>query len=210
MRMRAKRNRDARFLKVADLFAKTESGLIAVNNDRPLYIEIGCGKGAFCTELAAKNPDADIIAIELSADALLMAMEKAKQLDLPNLSFLNCNADGLDGMFAACSVDGIYLNFSDPWPKSKHAKRRLTAPMFLNRYKTVLKDGGEICFKTDNRALFDYSLSTFAECGFFIDKVLFDLHSSECDDQNIRTEYENNFSAKGFKINYIKVYKGSF
>ena len=206
MRMRAKRNRDARFLKVADLFAETESECVVIREDRPLYIEIGCGKGAFCTELAAENPNADIIAVELSADALLMAMEKAKRSDLPNLSFLNCNADGLDRIFAARSVDRIYLNFSDPWPKSKHAKRRLTAPQFLNKYKTVLKDGGEIRFKTDNRGLFDYSLSTFAECGFTIDKVLFDLHSSELNSENIRTEYENNFSAKGFKINYIKVH----
>lgn len=206
MRMRAKRNRDTRYLKVADLFAKKESEHIVVDENRPLYIEIGCGKGAFCIGLAQKNSDAQIIAMELSADALLMAMEKANQFDLPNLSFLNCNAEDIDKLFAARSVDRIYLNFSDPWPKSKHAKRRLTAPQFLNRYKTVLKSGGEIYFKTDNRGLFDYSLSTFAECGFAIDKVLFDLHSSELNDENIRTEYENNFSAKGFKINYIKVH----
>lgn len=206
MRMRAKRNRDTRYLKVADLFAKKGSEHIIVEESRPLYIEIGCGKGAFCTGLAKKNQDAQIIAMELSADALLMAMEKANMLDLPNLSFLNCNAEDIDKLFAAHSVDRIYLNFSDPWPKSKHAKRRLTAPQFLNRYKAVLKDGGEIYFKTDNRGLFDYSLSTFAECGFVIDKVLFDLHSSELNDENIRTEYENNFSAKGFKINYIKVH----
>lgn len=206
MRMRAKRNRDTRYLKVSDLFAKKISEHIAVEENRPLYIEIGCGKGAFCTGLAQKNQDAQIIAMELSADALLMAMEKANMLDLPNLSFLNCNAEDIDKLFAAHSVDRIYLNFSDPWPKSKHAKRRLTAPQFLNRYKAVLKGGGEIYFKTDNRGLFDYSLSTFAECGFAIDKVLFDLHSSELNDENIRTEYENNFSAKGFKINYIKVH----
>ncbi len=206
MRMRAKRNRDTRFERVSSLFAVKDTDGFIVTQDKPVYLEIGCGKGTFCTELAKREKDAQIIAIELSADAMLMAMEKAAALDIKNLLFFNCNADGIDTLFKESSVDRIYLNFSDPWPRSKHAKRRLTAPSFLKKYQTVLKDGGEIRFKTDNRGLFDYSLSTFAECGFVIDKVLFDLHSSELNDENIRTEYENNFTARGFKINYLSAH----
>lgn len=204
MRMRAKRNRDVRFERVSHLFAAKDTDGFIITKDSNVYIEIGCGKGTFCTQLAERCPDADITAIELSADAMLMAMEKAASLGSENLHFCNCNADGIDSLFREHSVDRIYLNFSDPWPRNKHAKRRLTAPSFLNKYKTVLKDGGEIIFKTDNRGLFDYSLSTFAECGFCLEKVLFDLHSSELDAENIRTEYENNFTAKGFKINYLR------
>jgi len=206
MRMRAKRNRDTRFAKVQQYFAELDTEGYIKTDNKPLYLEIGCGKGTFCCNMAGRCTDAQFLAIEVVQDVMLMAMEKAFELGVPNLKFLSINADSIDKCIKPRTVDRLYLNFSDPWPRKKHAKRRLTSPLFLERYKQILKDGGKIIFKTDNRGLFDYSLETLAQCGFRIEKVLFDLHGSELDDTNIRTEYENNFSAKGFKINYVEAY----
>lgn len=206
MRMRAKKNRINRFEKVNYLFADVdENGFIIKNNNKnELWAEIGCGKGTFAVATAKRNENVQMVAVEVVTDVLLMAMEKSARCGTDNLTFLNGNADKLESYFAEKSLDRIILNFSDPWPKKKHEKRRLTSPDFLKKYKSVLKDGGKIYFKTDNRPLFDYSLGSFAAEGFVLNKVLFDLHSSELDADNIRTEYEENFSAKGFKINYLE------
>lgn len=209
MRLRPKKNRIPRMEKVSYLFAKTdETGRVDIistfEEEKPLYLEIGCGKGAFVTELSRRNPDVSIIALERVSDVLLMAMEKADREGCKNIAFLNENADKIDILLPEKSVDKLFLNFSDPWPRKKNAKRRLTSPLFLERYKKILKDGARIYFKTDNIGLFEYSLETFKEAGFTLYNVCYDLHASELNEENIMTEYEINFSAQGFKINYLE------
>ena len=140
------------------------------------------------------------------SDVILLAAEKIKREEFKNVKLLNCDATALTEYFTEGSVDRIYLNFSDPWPKAKHAKRRLTSPKYLEIYKKLLKKDGAIFFKTDNRPLFDYSLETFTEAGFRLEKLTYDLHNSEYEAENLHTEYEDNFSAKGFTINRVEAY----
>ncbi len=209
MRLRPKKNRIPRMEKVSYLFAKTnEEGTVDImstfGEEKPLFLEIGCGKGAFVTELSRRNPDVSIIAVERVSDVLLMAMEKADREDCKNIAFSNENAEKIDILLPEKSVDKLFLNFSDPWPRKKNAKRRLTSPLFLERYKKILKDGARISFKTDNIGLFEYSLETLREAGFTLYNVCYDLHASELNEENIMTEYERNFSAQGFKINYLE------
>ena len=165
----------------------------------PLHIEIGCGKGRFITKTAELNPDIKYIAIEKVSNVMVLAMEKAVDAEISNLRFMRGNFQILSESFPDKSVDRIYLNFSDPWPKKGYAKRRLTHGGFLEIYKRILKDDGEICFKTDNRELFDFSLESFPENGFALSEVTFDLHNSDFQG-NIMTEYEEKFSQMGFPI----------
>lgn len=165
----------------------------------PLHIEIGCGKGRFIAETAKLNPDIRYIAVEKVSNVMVLAMEKAVNAEVTNLRFMRGNFQILAESFPDKSVDRIYLNFSDPWPKKGYAKRRLTHGGFLEIYKRILKDDGEICFKTDNRELFDFSLESFPENGFSLSEVTFDLHSSGFEG-NIMTEYEERFSQMGFPI----------
>lgn len=215
MRLRPKKNRDARSEKVSYLSVKTDvNGMIDLsasfenNGKEKLFLEIGCGKGSFATELSRRNSDAAIIAIERMTDVLLMAKERADREGCKNLVFSNANADKIDLILPEKSIDNLYLNFSDPWPRKKNAKRRLTSPLFLERYKKILKDGGRIYFKTDNIGLFEYSLETLQSCGFTLENVCFDLHASAMNETNIMTEYEKNFSAQGYKINYLEAFLG--
>jgi len=214
MRMRPKKNREIRLEKVSSLFAKTnENKMVNIisnfeNKNQKLFLEIGCGKGAFVTELSRRNPDACILAVERVQDVLMMAMEKAEREGCTNIAFLNENADNVDAFLPPKSIDRLYLNFSDPWPRKKNAKRRLTSPLFLERYKKILKDDARIYFKTDNIGLFEYSLETFKEANFILENICYDLHSSEMNENNIMTEYEKNFSAQGFKINYLEAFLG--
>ena len=173
----------------------------------PLEMEIGCGKGAFIQELARRNPDTLFIAVEYCREALLLAVEKFAKSGLDNVLFLNADAAKLSEYFAPGEVDKIYLNFSDPWPKSRHAKRRLTAPGFLKVYETILKDGGCIRQKTDNVLLFESSLESYALCGWRTEDICRDLHASPEAKNNILTEYEINFSGKGFPIHAVTAYK---
>lgn len=165
----------------------------------PLHIEIGCGKGRFIAETAKSNPDIRYIAVEKVSNVMVLAMEKAVNVEVTNLRFMRGNFQILAESFPDKSVDRIYLNFSDPWPKKGYAKRRLTHGGFLEIYKRILKDDGEICFKTDNRELFDFSLVSFPENGFSLSEVTFDLHNSDFEG-NIMTEYEERFSQMGFPI----------
>jgi len=165
----------------------------------PLHIEIGCGKGRFITETAKLNPDIRYIAIEKVSNVMVLATEKAVAAEIDNIRFMRGNFQVLAENFPDKSVDRIYLNFSDPWPKKGYAKRRLTHGGFLEIYKRILKDDGEICFKTDNRELFEFSLESFPENGFTLSEVTFDLHNSDFEG-NIMTEYEERFSAMGFPI----------
>ena len=171
-------------------------------NDNPLYIEIGMGKGQFITTLAKQNPDINYIGIERYTSVLLRAVQKVEEEEIPNLRFICFDAAEILDVFACHEVDRIYLNFSDPWPKDRHAKRRLTSSTFLNRYNGILTKEGHIEFKTDNRALFDFSVEEIENHPLWhIDAITYDLHHDETMNQgNIMTEYEEKFSSQGNPI----------
>lgn len=212
MRVRKKRHGEERFAACSDICVSNGINVFkSMTSDvvRPMILEIGCGKGAFIVEYALRHPECDFIAMELVSDVLTIAMEKAKTQDggcPDNLRFINASAEKLTELFEEKSVDIICLNFSDPWPKSRHAKRRLTCRTFLNLYSVVLKHDGMIVMKTDNDGLFDFTLEELAECGWIVENVTRDLHSSVYADGNIMTEYERNFSSKGKNINYLTAY----
>lgn len=171
-------------------------------NDRPLYIEVGMGKGRFITEKAVRNPDQNFVGIEKYSSVLLRALEKRSQMmDLSNLLFLRMDAEELAEVFGPGEVSGIYLNFSDPWPKDRHAKRRLPSREFLARYDQILKPEGRVEFKTDNRDLFEFALEEAKEAGWTLDACTFDLHhDAQMVQGNIMTEYEERFSSQGNPI----------
>ncbi len=167
---------------------------------RPIHLEIGCGKGDFAVGMAAKYPEYNFIAMERVSDVACLALEKAMQAKdtrPDNLRFLIGDAKNLAEWFPPHSIDCLYLNFSDPWPKKGYAKRRLTHRGFLSLYRGILKEGGILKFKTDNEGLFDFSLEEFRDCGLEILWQTRDLHRSEEKQNNIMTEYERNFSERG-------------
>ncbi len=208
MRMRKKKNGAARMAACADWLLTSPEDLKALPSGAPYYLEIGCGKGGFITQMAQANPDRFYIAVELVADALVIALERAKAENIPNLRFANLNANTLGEWFAAGQIAEIYLNFSDPWPKKGHAKRRLTYREFLAVYKPLLAEGGKICMKTDNVGLFDFSLEEFEAAGWRLEAVTRDLHHSAWAEGNIMTEYEKNFSEQGYPIHRLEAYPG--
>lgn len=175
-------------------------------NDKPTRLEIGCGKGDFVKGMAEKNQDVNFIAIEKATDIIVLALEKVKMAGLDNVRFINCDAAILNEVFPENFFDTIYINFPDPWPKKRHTKRRLTSASFLNIFKKLLTPDGSIHFKTDNRDLFDYSLESFVENGYRLENVTFDLKTEELKYDNVKTEYERNFIAKGFKINRLEAF----
>ena len=171
------------------------------HNNHPLHIEIGMGKGQFIHELAASNPDINYIGIEMYSSVLYRALEKRAETELENLFFLRFDAKYLADIFDHGEVSRIYLNFSDPWPKDRHAKRRLTSAGFLAIYNEILTSDGFIQFKTDNRDLFDFSVETVEESALWnINEITYDLHHSEFLEGNIMTEYESRFVAEGKPI----------
>lgn len=210
MRMRPKKNRITRLENVKELFAVTdENGKIDIpasfGEEMEISIEIGCGKGRFICGKAERHPDKSFIAFERVTDVNMMAMEKAFAAGLTNVRFHNGDAKELASLLPPHSVETLYLNFSDPWPKKRNAKRRLTSPAFLEMYKGLLASDAVIYFKTDNIGLFEYSLETFVECGYTLANVCYDLHNDEVlSKDNIKTEYEEKFSEKGFTINYLE------
>ncbi|EKN66023.1 tRNA (guanine-N(7)-)-methyltransferase [Neobacillus bataviensis LMG 21833] len=167
--------------------------------DQPLHIEVGTGKGQFITEMAKANPDINYMGIELYDSVIVAALDRLIEANLPNLKLLNVNAADLAKYFTKNDVDRVYLNFSDPWPKARHEKRRLTYKDFLKLYEDLLVDGGEIHFKTDNQGLFEYSLMSFSAYGLLLKYVSLDFHKSEYEG-NIMTEYEEKFSEQGNRI----------
>ncbi|MCM1084456.1 MAG: tRNA (guanosine(46)-N7)-methyltransferase TrmB [Clostridium sp.] len=169
-------------------------------NTNPIHIEIGMGKGQFIMELAKLNPDINYIGIEKFSSVLIRAIEKQEEQKLPNLRFVRMDAENIEAVFDNAEVDYIYLNFSDPWPKDRHAKRRLTSVQFLQRYVNILSKNGGLTFKTDNRALFDFSLEQIKLSGWQLVNVTYDLHHSELCEGNIMTEYEKRFSEMGNPI----------
>ncbi|MCD7818153.1 MAG: tRNA (guanosine(46)-N7)-methyltransferase TrmB [Lachnospiraceae bacterium] len=169
---------------------------------QPLYLEIGMGKGRFITEMALQNPARNYVGIEKYSSVLVRALEKRRQTDaLSNLLFLRMDAEDLTEVFAPGEVSGIYLNFSDPWPKDRHAKRRLPGHEFLARYDQILIPDGKVEFKTDNRTLFEFALAEAREAGWNLEVCTFDLHhDKDLVRGNIMTEYEERFSAQGNPI----------
>jgi tRNA (guanine-N7-)-methyltransferase len=166
---------------------------------QPLHIEIGTGKGRFITEMAKANPDVNYIGIELQKSVIVSALDRLIEADLPNCKLMNVDAAELGKYFAPGDVDRVYLNFSDPWPKTRHEKRRLTYKRFLAVYEEILDKKGEIHFKTDNQGLFEYSLMSFSHYGLLLKYVSLDLHQSDFEG-NIMTEYEEKFSSRGNRI----------
>ncbi len=168
------------------------------NNSNPIHVEIGCGKGQFISTLAKLNPNINYIAIEKYDSVLLRCLEKVIDSDLNNLKLITFDASELRDLFSDKEISRIYLNFSDPWPKSHHAKRRLTSSIFLNIYKYILKEDGEIFFKTDNRKLFEFSLESFNENNYKLSNISLDLHNDlEKYKDNITTEFEDKWSKLG-------------
>ena len=173
-------------------------------NDNPIYLEIGMGKGDFIIEHARTNPNINYIGLEKFASVLIQASDKLNDEHLPNLYLLLVDAEELDEIFDENEISQIYLNFSDPWPKARHAKRRLTSSKFLKNYQTILKDEGIIEFKTDNRELFEYSIVSMNNYGMNFLDLTFDLHHRDPEMYIIKTEYEKKFMAKGNPIYFIK------
>ncbi|MCP1639748.1 tRNA (guanine-N7-)-methyltransferase [Streptococcus gallinaceus] len=165
-------------------------------NDNPIHIEVGSGKGAFITGMAVQNPDINYIGIDIQLSVLSYALDKVLDSGATNVKLLRVDGSSLTNYFADAEVDMMYLNFSDPWPKTKHEKRRLTYKSFLDTYKQILPEHGEIHFKTDNRGLFEYSLASFSQYGMTLKQVWLDLHASNFEG-NVMTEYEAKFSSKG-------------
>ena len=171
------------------------------SNDNPVYIEVGMGKGRFLMDMAVRNPDINYVGIEMYSSVLLRAVQKMEENPLNNLRFIRMDAREIDETFAEGEVDKIYLNFSDPWPKDRHAKRRLPSRQFLARFDKILKKDGNLEFKTDNRDLFDFAVEEVEPAGWKIDALTYDLHHDDVMNQgNIMTEYEEKFSSKGNPI----------
>lgn len=170
-------------------------------NDKPLHIEVGMGKGQFMMGMAAAHPEINYIGIEMYSSVLLRAIQKLEKDPLPNLRFLQIDAKDIEEYFEEGEVDKLYLNFSDPWPKDRHAKRRLPSRQFLVRFGHIIKKDSVIEFKTDNRGLFDFAVEEVEPAGWEILEITYDLHHDEkMNAGNIMTEYEEKFSAKGNPI----------
>lgn len=165
-------------------------------NNNPIHIEVGSGKGAFITGMALQNPNINYIGIDIQVSVLSYALDKVIESQAPNVRLLRVDGSSLTNYFEDGEVALLYLNFSDPWPKTKHEKRRLTYKTFLDTYKQILPEHGEIHFKTDNRGLFEYSLASFSQYGMLLKQVWLDLHASDYEG-NVMTEYEQKFSSKG-------------
>ena len=174
------------------------------NNENPLNIEIGMGKGKFILEMALKYPNINFIGIEKYSSVASVAIKKINEFKPSNLKILIMDAINLEDILSK-KVNTIYLNFSDPWPKDRHAKRRLTSPLYLELYEKLFKQNSHIIMKTDNDLLFEYSLDSFKNHGYSIRNISYDLHKENID--NVETEYEEKFSKEGIKIKYVEVIK---
>ncbi len=184
-------------------------------NDNPIYVELGMGKGKFISEQSGRNPAINFIGVDMYDELIRRASEKARAVweakgveSPPNLALLRANIEGIESMFAPGEVERIYLNFSDPWPKSKHARRRLTHHRFLAKYTEILNERGEIHFKTDSRSLFEFSLNSFADMEIVLRNISLDLHKDGLRDDLVLTEYESKFVEKGMPIHRLEAVIG--
>lgn len=221
MRMRKKKNLEGRLEAVNELLfiseledrnfntAKEQKEYINFEDwfksDKPLYLEIGCGKGKFASEYAKSHPEINLVAVEKSGNVIVEACEKAQSMGLENLKFIKCSAEYLEKYIKPQSIDRIFLNFSCPFPKAAYATHRLTHARFLEIYKKILKRGAEIHQKTDNMHFFEFSLEHFAKAGFCLKNISLDLHKSDFEG-NIETEYEHKFASLGQPIYRLEAY----
>ena len=190
--------------------AENQKGKIKTyfEKEQPIRIEIGMGKGRFIMQMAEENPEINFIGIEKYSSVLLRAIQKMEQNELPNLRFIRMDAEDITEVFEKGEVDRIFLNFSDPWPKDRHAKRRLPSKEFLKRYDEILKKDGVIEFKTDNRDLFDFAVEQLEPAGWKAEVITYDLHhDSVLCEGNIMTEYEEKFSSMGNPICKYVIYR---
>ncbi len=207
MRMRKRHNLEPRMERCADYITAEPQNLKGRWREQftgfgSLFLELGCGKGRFTVETAKRRPDAMLVAVEKVPDAMIIAVERAKNAGLNNVTFIDGDAARLCEMFDKGEVDRIFINFCDPWPKSRDAKFRLTAPSFLRIYCELLPLGGQIHFKTDNRPLFDWSVEQFISEGWELSEVTNDLHGNGIADIPL-TDYEAKFLESGLKINRL-------
>ncbi|MBQ8827531.1 MAG: tRNA (guanosine(46)-N7)-methyltransferase TrmB [Clostridia bacterium] len=209
MRLRTKKNLEPRIEKCSYLLidepAQYKGIWLKTFGGSKLHLEIGCGKGSFVCGMAAMYPDVTFIAIERVRNVIVTAMEKADKAGLKNVHFINANARELTEFFDDGEIDRIYLNFSDPWPKTRHEKNRLTSSSFMPTYIKLLTKGGEIHQKTDNRQLFDFSLDVYKEYGCTLTDVSYDLHKDGMEG-NVVTEYEQRFVDLGQPIHRVVVH----
>lgn len=174
------------------------------DSENEIHLEIGMGKGNFIIEMAKKNPNINFIGIEMYDSVIVRAVQKLEDEKLPNLKLIKCDATYIDNIFDK-EIDTIYLNFSDPWPKNRCEKRRLTSKLFLDRYDKLFKNTCHIIQKTDNRKLFEFSIISYVNNGYKIEDISLNLH--EDDKENVETEYEKKFVSLGFPIYMVEVYK---
>ena len=208
MRMRRMKNLESRMEKCADLRivnpAQLKGNWRSLKEDATaLWVEVGCGKGKFTAETAEANPDVLLIAVERCREAMVVAMEKAQAMGLKNVFYIDMDVAGIEEIFAGAEIDRLFINFPDPWPRKKNAKRRLTYRTFLDKYCRVIKEGGEIHYKTDNAPLFEFSVEEFALCGLEVKNLTRNLHENGI--VGIMTGYEEKFHSLGTPINRCEV-----
>lgn len=215
MRMKRKKNLDERIEASSDYLTIMKNTSLNFNdapnenhklnfkelfgNDKPVYLEVGSGKGQFGCTFAKQNPDKNILCVERNRNVLILAIDSARQMGLDNIKFLCGTAEYLPSYIDDNTIEEIYLNFSCPFPKNKHEAHRLTNPRFLKIFKKILKNNGIICQKTDNMHFFEYSIEQLSQCGFKLSNISLDLHNSNFEG-NIVTEYENKFASQGLPI----------
>ncbi len=208
MRMRRMKNLDSRMEAASAFLIQTPEDYKGAwrklkEDCAALWVEVGCGKGKFTAETAAANPEVLLIAVERCREAMVIAMEKAQAMGLTNVFFIDMDVANIEAIFAAGEIDRLFINFPDPWPRKKNAKRRLTHRGFLDKYCRVVKENGEIHYKTDNAPLFEYSLEEFEACGLQVNALTRDLHANGI--VGIMTGYEEKFHALGTPINRCEV-----
>ena len=208
MRMRRMKNLEPRMEKCAALRVQEPQAMLGRWRDKmpgcsQLWVEVGCGKGKFTAETAQTNPDVLLVAVERCREAMVVAMEKAQSMNLTNVLFIDMDVAEIESVFAPGEIDRLFINFPDPWPRKKNAKRRLTHRSFLDKYCRVVREGGEFHFKTDNAPLFAFSLEEFAACGLETKNVTDDLHKDGI--TGIMTGYEEKFHALGTPIHRCEV-----
>jgi len=204
--MRKKKHADKRIQECMDYMRWNDM----FEDGKPVYLEIGCGKGNFICDMAQKYPDANFIAVEKISDVIVIAMEKAKNLNLSNVKFMIADAKELESYINNSSISGIYLNFSDPWNKRYQHNKRLTHPLFLEVYKKILKPKSKIELKTDNQDFFDFSIRNLSSNGFNVENSTYDLYNSEFLNGNVQTEYEKNFVSQKIPICYLLALYNSY